>query len=71
MRAAPKGTKISHVPRDKCDYMSVSWTVRAAGDFSCLTVREAFPGRKTVSFRVMHVECNDQYLVWWEVREIA
>jgi hypothetical protein len=43
----------------------------AGGIFLCLPVREAYPGRRSVYFCVLCAGRDNQYLVGWEVQEIA
>jgi hypothetical protein len=51
--------------------MSVPRPASAAGTFSCLLAREAYPGRENVSFRALRVGRDNKYLVRWKVREVA
>jgi hypothetical protein len=51
--------------------MSVPRPASAAGTFSCLPAGEAYPGRENLSFRVLRVGRDNNYLVHWEVREVA
>jgi hypothetical protein len=53
------------------DINEIACLARAAGYFTCLPVGEAYPGRRSVSFCVLCTERENQYLVGWEVREIA
>jgi hypothetical protein len=53
------------------DINEIACLARAAGNFLCLPVGEAYPDLRSISFCVMCVGRDNQYLVQWEVREIA
>jgi hypothetical protein len=59
---------VSRVPPTLRSYIVRSWTnwgASAAGNFLCLPAGEAYPGWKIVSFRVLCVGRNNQYIVQW------
>jgi hypothetical protein len=71
MRGSGQRYRNASCPFDINEIMSVSCLARAAGKVSCLPAGEAYPGRKTVSFCALCIGRDKQYLVRWELLEIA